>query len=93
VVRRAGADDALRTADTHAGVRGHSRARWQWSFSHAQQQVVSADASRRERDGDLGVGLGLRPDHRRPIMAIALIGPKVSDMWSDVDNAIPTAAP
>jgi len=27
------------------------------------------------------------------IMAIALIGPKVSDMWSDVDNAIPTAAP
>jgi Flp pilus assembly pilin Flp len=27
------------------------------------------------------------------IMAIALIGPKVSDMWSDVDNAIPNAAP
>ena len=27
------------------------------------------------------------------IMAMALIGPKVSDMWSDVDNAIPTATP
>jgi len=27
------------------------------------------------------------------IIAIAVIGPKVSDMWSDVDNAIPSAAP
>ena len=27
------------------------------------------------------------------ILAIALLGPKVSDMWSDVNNAIPSAAP
>jgi len=27
------------------------------------------------------------------IIAIAVIGPKVSDMWSDVDNAIPAVSP
>ena len=27
------------------------------------------------------------------ITAIALIGPRVTDMWNDVNNAIPVAAP
>jgi len=27
------------------------------------------------------------------ITALAVIGPKVTDMWNDVDNAIPAASP
>jgi Flp pilus assembly pilin Flp len=27
------------------------------------------------------------------ITALAAIGPKITDMWNDVDNAIPAAAP